>query len=300
MSHKLKALDLFSGIGGFALGLENTGGFETTAFCEIDPFCKKVLNKHWPEVQIYDDIKQLTAARLAEDGHGQIDIITGGFPCQPFSVAGRKQGINDDRDLWPEMFRLIQETRPTWVIGENVAHFIKMAFTRTVSDLEGEGYSVQAFIIPACAVGAPHRRDRVFIIAHLNSERLCARRDYRERGSLLSHSKRNTEKNQQKGQQWQLGFNAIFENITDLNSLSLQRHMQEPLSRQRALQGRNADGSDPHSRERPALPEPLLGRELYGLSNGVDRIKALGNAVVPQIPEMIGEAILEVEKKYAH
>jgi DNA (cytosine-5)-methyltransferase 1 len=166
---KLKVLDLFSGIGGFSLGLDSTGGFETVAFCEIDEFCQKVLNKNFPNIPIHTDIKKLNKESL----NGQhIDIICGGFPCQPYSIAGRKKSTEDDRDLWPEMFRVIQESRPTWVIGENVANFINLAFKRTKVDLESIGYVVQPFIIPACAIGAQHRRDRVWIIAHLDRANL--------------------------------------------------------------------------------------------------------------------------------
>lgn len=167
----LTVLDLFSGIGGFSLGLERAG-FETVAFCEIEPFCQKVLHKHWPDVPLAHDIRKLTyddrKLRDAEDVifEGQIDLVCGGFPCQPYSIAGHKKGTQDNRDLWPEMFRVIQQSKPTWVIGENVTYFTNMAFTRTKSDLESEGYTVQPFIIPACAVGAPHRRDRIWIVAY--------------------------------------------------------------------------------------------------------------------------------------
>ncbi len=155
-------LDLFSGIGGFALAAHWTGKIKTVGFCEIEPFAQKVLKKHWPDVPIHDDIKTLRN----EEQYGSVDIITGGFPCQPFSVAGQQKGKGDNRDLWPEMFRIIQEFQPTWVIGENVSGFVNMAFNRTANDLENEGYEVQPLLIPACSVGAPHKRERVWIIAY--------------------------------------------------------------------------------------------------------------------------------------
>jgi DNA (cytosine-5)-methyltransferase 1 len=155
----LKVLDLFSVIGGFSLGLERTGGFETVAFCEIDPFCQKVLKKHWPDVPIYNDVRTLNY-------DGPVDVITGGYPCQPFSLAGKRQGESDDRHLWPAMFSLVKKHRPSWVIGENVAGHIGMGLDDVLSDLEGEAYAVRTFVIPACAVDAPHRRDRVWIVAH--------------------------------------------------------------------------------------------------------------------------------------
>lgn len=159
-------VDLFTGIGGFSLGLERAG-FKTVVFCEQDKFCQKVLKKHWPGVPIEPDIKNFDGKKYA----GAF-ILTGGFPCQPFSCAGKRRGKEDDRALWPEMFRVIQEVRPRWIIGENVAGFIGMGLDESISDLEREGYSVQAFIIPACAVNAPHRRDRVWIVGNSSGERL--------------------------------------------------------------------------------------------------------------------------------
>lgn len=166
---KLKVLDLFSGIGGFSLGLERTGGFDTVAFCEIESFPRKVLAKHWPEVPIYDDVRTLTAERLAADGIGPIDLICGGYPCQPFSTAGRRMGDQDDRHLWPEVHRLLDELRPAWFIGENVAGHISMGLDQVLSDLEASQYAARTFAIPACAADAPHRRNRVWIVANLHS-----------------------------------------------------------------------------------------------------------------------------------
>ena len=134
----LKVLDLFSGIGGFSLGLERAG-METVAFCEIEEYPRKVLAKHWPGVPIHKDIRKLDGTQY----RGTVDVICGGFPCQPFSHAGKRGGKDDDRDLWPEMLRVIREVQPTWVIGENVAGFINMELDRTLSDLEDEGYACQ-------------------------------------------------------------------------------------------------------------------------------------------------------------
>lgn len=160
----MRVLDLFSGIGGFSLGLERAG-MRTVAFCEIEPYCRAVLRKHWPGVPIYDDIRTLTADRLANDGIG-VDVICGGFPCQPFSQAGKRLGQEDHRFLWPEYLRLIEELRPTWVIGENVVGLINMGLDSIIDDLEGIGYPSRTFDIPACAVGAPHERRRVWIVAN--------------------------------------------------------------------------------------------------------------------------------------
>ena len=170
---KLKILDLFSGLGGFSLGLERTGNFETIAFCDNDKYSNLVLQKHWKGVKIYNDVKEITKEKLESDGVELPDIITGGFPCQPFSVAGKQKGTSDDRHLWPEMFRIIQELKPRWVIGENVKGLVNlqdgMVFETVCTDLEGEGYEVRAFNIPAAGVGAPHRRERIWIVAHANN-----------------------------------------------------------------------------------------------------------------------------------
>ena len=170
---KLKILDLFSGIGGFSLGLERTGNFETVAFCEIDKYCTLLLQKHWKGTKIYNDVKEITKKRLEADGVQLPDVITGGFPCQPFSVAGKQKGTSDDRHLWPEMFRIIQEFTPRWVVGENVKGITNiqdgMVFEAVCTDLEGAGYEVRTFNIPACSVGAPHRRERMWIVAHSNN-----------------------------------------------------------------------------------------------------------------------------------
>jgi DNA (cytosine-5)-methyltransferase 1 len=153
----LKHLDLFSGIGGFALAARWVG-WETVGFCEIDPYCQKVLRKHWPDVPIHEDIKTF-------DGQ-ECDIISASWPCQPYSVAGKQKGAVDDRDLWPDTVRVLKRCQPTWFVGENVAGFIKVGLDSALSDLEDLGYSFRTFVIPAVAVGAPHRRDRVWIIAH--------------------------------------------------------------------------------------------------------------------------------------
>ena len=162
----MKHLDLFSGIGGFSLGMEATERIKTVAFCEIDSFCTKVLNKNWPTVPVYNDIKELTYERLKADGIDSIDIITGGYPCQPFSVAGRKKGEKDPRHLWPEMFRLIKECRPTFAIGENVAGHIKQGLDTVLDNLESEGYAVRTFSISASSIGANHKRERIWIVAY--------------------------------------------------------------------------------------------------------------------------------------
>ena len=162
-NNPLRHLDLYSGIGGFALGLSWAGGFETVAFCDNEPFAQEILKKRWPNVPIYEDVRTINEKEL-----GKIDIITGGFPCQPWSLAGSRKGADDDRDLWPEMVAIIENLQPKWVIGENVRGFVNepLGLQRTLSDLESIGYQAIPYIIPASGVGAFHRRERVWIIAN--------------------------------------------------------------------------------------------------------------------------------------
>jgi len=162
----LNTLDLFSGIGGFARGLEATGFFNTTCFVEQDPYCQAVLKHHWPDVPVLGDIRSVQGPDLPI----RPDVICGGFPCQPFSQAGKQRAQDDPRHLWPEMFRLIRECRPTWVVGENVIGLVQLGLDEVLSDLESEGYATRTFNIPACAVGAPHIRQRLWIVAHADSE----------------------------------------------------------------------------------------------------------------------------------
>jgi len=171
MTEKLKVLDLFSGLGGFSLGLERTGHFETVAFCDNDKFSKLILDKHWKGKKVYEDVREITKEKLIADGIEIPDVVTGGFPCQPFSVAGKQKGTSDDRHLWPEMFRIIKALQPRIVLGENVRGIVNiqdgMVFETVCTNLEDEGYEVQAFNIPAAGVGAPHRRERIWFIATL-------------------------------------------------------------------------------------------------------------------------------------
>ena len=184
----LKILDLFSGIGGFSLGLESTGYFETVAFCEKDEFCKKVLQKHWSHLKIYDDVRSLHDTKI------QADVVTGGFPCQAFSQAGLQKGRADDRWLWNEMFDVIKQVRPRWVIGENVQGIVNiengMVLRQVQDDLEGEGFKVQCFIIPASGIGAWHQRKRIWILASNPNNTRCENRTEQHRGESAQKKKR--------------------------------------------------------------------------------------------------------------
>jgi DNA (cytosine-5)-methyltransferase 1 len=192
---QLKILDLFSGLGGFSLGLERTGKFKTVAFCEIDKYCTLLLQKHWKGIKIYEDVRKINKEQFDTDGIEYPDIITGGFPCQPFSVAGKQKGTGDDRHLWPEMFRIIKTFKSKFVIGENVKGLINIqdgvVFETVCTDLESEGYEVQAFNIPAAGVGAPHRRERIWILATLGNSELNGSSTTKITRSIIETSNNN-------------------------------------------------------------------------------------------------------------
>lgn len=275
----MRVLDLFSGIGGFSLGLERAG-METVAFCETDSYCQKILKKHWPGVPVYDDVRSLNY-------DGAVDLICGGYPCQPFSVAGKRKGVEDDRHLWPAMFSLIQKYRPAWVIGENVAGHVSMGLDSVLADMESENYICRTFIIPACAVGAYHRRDRVWIVAHAQGSD-----DQGRPRELQGQDEQQTQERQKKRSAEP---SCSSKNVADADSKRLssaipgkQRSVSKTTRTQQRgqLSGRNAET------RRTWPPEPNVGRVADGVPNRVDRLRALGNAVVPQIPEMIGRAIM--------
>jgi DNA-cytosine methyltransferase len=162
----LKVLDLFSGLGAFSLGLERAG-MQTVAFCEIDPYCRKILNKHWPDVPCYEDVRTLTVGRLAADGIADIDVICGGFPCQDVSRAGTGDGLDGERSgLWFEYARLIGEIRPRFAVVENVAALLDDGMGRVLGSLASLRYDAEWSVVSACAMGAPHMRRRVFLVAY--------------------------------------------------------------------------------------------------------------------------------------
>lgn len=284
----LKHLDLFSGIGGFSLGLESAGLVETVAFCDFDQYCQKVLKKNFPGVPVYGDVKELNHDKLKADGIDQIDIITGGYPCQPFSVAGRKKGEEDPRHVWPEMFRLIQELRPTWVIGENVGGHIKLGLDSVLENLESEGYSARTFSISASSIGANHKRERVWIVAH--SERL-GRTEGTEKSKELEREESSDQLDHcgegcTKCQSCQTMANSEGSegNVNDSNGGNGKAPQEELFGEHGSASGVSAWWS----------VEPSVGRVAHGVPDRVDRLKCLGNSVVPQIPYVIGLSLKKI------
>ncbi len=242
----MRVLDLFSGIGGFSLGLERAG-MRTVAFCEIDPYCRRVLRKHWPEVPIYDDVRALSADRLQADGIS-VDVICGGFPCQDISSAGNKRGLSGERSgLWTEYARLIRELRPQFVIVENVSDILARGLGDVLRDLDEIGMHVWWHCVPASDVGLPQPRDRFWLVADSGSRRRAWRtqRDFSRQITKRRH---------------------------DDDGLAMAKH---------------------RARQAPSI----IRRMDDGLPGEVDRLRALGNAVVPQIPEIIGRSIMQERAK---
>ena len=319
----MKVLDLFSGIGGFSVGLEKAG-FETVAFCEIEEYPRGVLAKHWPDIPIYRDVRELTGEQLRADGIVP-DVIVGGYPCQPFSLAGVRRGEEDDRHLWPEVRRLVNEIRPAWCIFENVAGHISMGLDEVLSDLEAEDYAARPFVIPACGVDAPHRRDRVWIVAHANrnADRRTSRQ-YEETDGEVSQwddsgvADQSSEvcaaalgNSEHDGSPSSRDFGFIqgksigSEKKVKQSSRPSERAKDvgdAKCSRRSGFNGRrsgekSADRCEDVVKNRKSFwsTEPNVGRVANGVPARSHRIKALGNSVVPQIPEIIGRMIMQVE-----
>ena len=265
-------LDLFSGIGGFALAAR-WAGLQTIQFVEIDPYSQKVLKKNFPEIPIHDDIQTYNATQLC----GPF-LLTGGYPCQPFSTAGQRRGKEDDRHLWPEMLRIIGECRPTWVCAENVAGHINLGLDEVLADLESEDYATRTFIIPACAKDAPHRRDRVWIVAYSESDRVFP--------TTQKHFRNRPGENEKERQAQSCNSSPSSADVADSNSTGLEKW--EGGTTPQDCRHQQHRGEE--CREWPT--ESGICRISNGVPNRVDRLKGLGNAIVPQIAYEIITAIV--------
>ena len=265
-------LDLFSGIGGFALAA-NSCGYETVGFVERDKFCKRVLRKHWPSVPIFDDIHDFDGTQFKG-----VRLLTGGFPCQPYSQAGLKRGSSDDRAIWPQMLRVITEARPNYIVGENVVGIVNMELDDVLNSLEGKNYAAQTFIIPACAVDARHRRDRVWI---LGTDAMAYTND------TSRQRQRSSQGSGQRGKQLQSRHDIDGSGETLANADS-QRRRGRDADRQNATnvgQPSNITGKWEWNSDANVL------RVADGIPNRAHRLRGLGNSIVPQIAEEIIKAI---------
>lgn len=302
---------LFSGIGGFDLAAHWVG-WNNVFQCEKDDWCRKVLAKNFPDTKRYEDIKKFNAKKY----EGTIDVISGGFPCQPFSVAGNKKGKDDDRYLWEEMLRIIREVKPSFVVGENVPGIIGMALDTVLFDLENEGYTTETYIIPACAKNAWHRRDRVWIIAYSNDngnnrasrqnesqakkERIQKRHKMEQFGKpsgISTNAKtgrgrefgngEQTQRNESRDETQSIGGSSSA-NATNANNSRRKEQRQQITDATKFFAPKCSSWWE---------AEPAMGRVVDGLPKRVDRTKGLGNAIVPQIAYEIFSAIRDVLAK---
>jgi DNA (cytosine-5)-methyltransferase 1 len=280
MTMKLRHLDLFSGIGGFSLGLERTGGFQTVAFCDSDKKTHLVLKKHWPNVPIFDDVSTLKGKDL-----GTVEIITGGFPCQDLSVAGKGAGLAGARSgLWWQFHRLIEETQPKYVIAENVAVLRSRGLDQVLRSLHQIGYDAEWHCIPASAVGAPHQRDRIWIVAY--SESVFS--DGGNYNAGISMESKTQSESRNSSREKSVAYSG-GEGLEGFGIRTIGTEQKEFLPTRSGCIVRAINKSDFWE------VEPQLGRVADGIPNRVDRLKQLGNSLVPQIPELIGYAILKNE-----
>jgi len=266
---------LFSGIGGFELGLERAGGFKAVWQCEIDPFCLKVLAKHWPDVKRFTDIKTMGI----EEEIPYVDVICGGFPCQPVSCAGKRKGKEDERWLWPEFYRIVCQVKPRWVLVENVPGLLSAdsgrLFAGILRDLASSGYDAEWNIVSAASVGAPHLRRRVFIVAHA-----VQRRRQPPRAGFESSDGNETSDRVER----------FCSDVPDSKGIRCGggQMLSEAAWKRWGLR---PEGDNTWS------PEPDVGRVANGVPGRVDRLRALGNAIVPQCAEFVGRCVLESEAR---
>ena len=256
-------IDLFSGIGGFALACR-WAGIETIAFCEIEKYAQRVLRKNFPGIRIFEDVRQFPATEFREPF-----LLTGGYPCQPFSQAGKRRGAEDDRHLWPSMFGIIRTSRPTWILAENVAGHVTLGLDEVLADLESEDYAVQPIIVPACAVDAPHRRDRVWILGNAKKRRngrLCGRNENREL------------------------------QISELGNASREIAFADSRRKQSGKTNKSKWSSIDFARLHRWSAEPNVGRVAHGIPRRVDRLRGLGNGIVPQVAYEIIKAMIEADE----
>ena len=300
----MNVLDLFSGIGGFSVGLEATGKFKTIGFCEKDKFCQKVLRKHWNDVPIYEDIKKLDARKI------KTDVVVGGFPCQSISIAGKQKGKDDDRFLFPEMLRVIKEVQPRWIIGENVSNLINISDGQILQDihnsLEAENYEVQTFNITASSQGAWHKRSRVWIVAANTNSRL-------RRGRGAEFKSRENEVREFHFKEEEQSEQHIWSKAIGHNVIPGEREILQHPNNKRSQEFNISEESEKQNINNRQLDEREKNKswwqtqsELCGVPDGVqyeshpdraNRIKALGNSIVPQIATEIGKAIIKAEEQ---
>ena len=288
---KLRHFDVCSGIGGFSLGFRWAALSEPVAFCEIDPYCQKVLAKNFPNIPIFNDVKELVndrpeSTRTIPDH----DILTSGYPCQPFSVAGQRRGEEDERNIWRFVFEIVKRKHPTWCVFENVYGHIAMGLDQVLHDMESEGYSTQTFVVPACSLNAPHKRDRLWIVCNLADT---------ESEGLQGLDKRSPTISSERDEITDIGTKGSRDkNVANTKCMGRESRtsVREELAREEShgkFNNRSTDGSAQERARSWWDVEPNVGRVAYGIPSRVDRLRGLGNAIVPQIAMQIGLSIKE-------
>ena len=312
---KLRHFDVCSGIGGFALGFRWAALSEPVAFCEIDKYCQKVLAKNFPNIPIFNDVKELVNEEAKPESTRTIpdhDILTSGYPCQPFSVAGKRRGEEDPRNIWPYVYEIVKRKHPTWCVFENVYGHVAMGLDKVLNEMEMEGYTTQTFIVPACSLDAPHLRNRLWIVAHSNrqSESTSTKHGGEGQGELghvadtpSTGLERQSEHSPSISCSGQKRSKSRSETSREDAMADTQCMGREPRSEEREeFTGEESHGESDHrssngSEEERARNwwqfEPNVGRVAYGVSSRVDRLRGLGNAIVPQIAMQIGLSIKE-------
>jgi DNA (cytosine-5)-methyltransferase 1 len=296
----MRHLDLFSGIGGFSLAAQWVWSeeYENVGFCDNDEFCQAVLRKNFTNAKIYKDIRELNGKEIKN-----LDLLTGGFPCQPFSFAGKRRGNQDDRYLWPEMLRIIREARPRWIVGENVAGIINLALDQVLLDLERENYTFQVFVIPAASVQAPHRRDRVWIVAHAGADTRSKRGSRRgiyqdsriQRRSFLPTIEKDRSTTRSTPGSDSASFKRNFANPEGSGQPSW-TYGQGKVQFWGSGAGYDwLEVATELCRVDDGFPGRLDGRELTPKQHRIERIKSLGNAIVPQVAAEILASIKKVD-----
>ena len=275
-------VDLCSGIGGFALGFERAGLSRPVMFCDIEPWSRKILAKHWPGVPIEEDVKELAnePERIPD-----CTILTAGYPCQPFSSAGKRRGTEDDRHIWPYIRKIVASKRPTWCVFENVYGHVSLGLDQVLSDLEAEGYATRTFIVPAAGVDACHKRDRVWIVGHSKHDGSSTSRNIRELQGEPDRSKEKIEQSERASNKSCNVANTDSQRCEQRNGASLEKD--KAVRSSCLLSFRSSSERQGWTWE----TEPRVGRVANGIPRRVDRIKGLGNAIVPQIAMQIGLTI---------
>ena len=287
----LRHFDVCSGIGGFSLGFRWAALSEPVAFCEIDPYCQKVLAKNFPNIPIFNDVKELVndrpeSTRTIPDH----DILTSGYPCQPFSVAGQRRGEEDERNIWRFVFEIVKRKHPTWCVFENVYGHIAMGLDQVLHDMESEGYTTQTFVVPACSLNAPHKRDRLWIVCNLADTESEGLQGLDKRSPTISAERDEITDIRTKG--------SRDKNVANSKCMGRESRtsVREELAREEShgkFNNRSTDGSAQERARSWWDVEPNVGRVAYGIPSRVDRLRGLGNAIVPQIAMQIGLSIKE-------